>query len=82
MIFFNNRDHALYTDSVSGTMRHRNVIFKYRFFAVTVCHIDTELMVFLIDLQANVTGIRIRNIFAGVDGIFQRIRQKLSLIHI
>ena len=58
MIFFNNRYDALYTDSMSVVLGNRNIIFKYRFLRVAVCHVDTQKIVFFIYFQVDITGIR------------------------
>lgn len=58
MIFFYNRYDALYTDPMPVVLGDWNIIFKYRFLRVAVCHVDTQKIIFFIYFQVDITGIR------------------------
>ncbi len=75
MIFFNDGNHAAYSNAVVAAFRNRNFIFKVRFYAIAVSHIDAQTVAFFIYFQVDIRSRTAVHLHAGVNGILHSIRQ-------
>lgn len=80
VVFFDNGDDAVYTDSVAVFSRYWDVIFKYRVLLAAVRHVNAQQIIFFIYLQIYIAGRRRFHLCTGMDRIFHGICQKTAQI--